>query len=343
MNEDKRELGYVKRFLESMDFIPGYRIAFETDPKMNLQILGIPYAPEELQYYCNETGKHALHKDSPIDRYFKFVQRYKDIEINMLNNAIPKHPKLRKWRDEQILRCADSGLGERYYIPLAFELTSGCSVGCEFCGFSAKRLQQIYEYNPENIKLFESVLQTAMNVIGKAAAHGILYYATEPLDNPYYEEFTNVVFQMCGVLPQITTAVPLRNIERTKKLLCRLNQDANMFYRFSLLSLENLFEIHDYFNPEELLYTLLLPRFPEVSYGLVHSGRMAAKERRYSGSIACVTGFVINMCNKTISLRTPCNAEPEHPTGEIVIATSTFKDAEEFRYRLEEMIDRWMD
>lgn len=343
MNEDARTLGYVKRFMECVKMIPGCRETFETDPKTSLQILGIPYAPEDVQYYCTENGKKALYKDSPIDQYLRFLENYSKIEMEMFENVLPENPKMKKWREQQIIRCTSSGLDKRFYIPTAFELSSGCSVGCDFCGLASSRLKQIYVYNHANAKLFEAVLQKAIEIIGKAAAHGILYYATEPLDNPHYEEFAEIVYQECGVLPQITTAAPLRNIERTRKLLKRLNQNANMFYRFSLLKIEDFFEVYDQFNPEDLLYTLLLPRFPEVSHEFVSSGRMATDKGQYNGTIACVTGFVINMCDKTISLRAPCNADQEHPTGEIIIATSTFRDEDEFGYEMEKLIDRKMD
>ena len=53
-------------------------------------------------------------------------------------------PRFANWRERQMRRCARDmpyAAGFMSHLPLVFELSLGCSVGCSFCALSAGRLE----------------------------------------------------------------------------------------------------------------------------------------------------------------------------------------------------------
>ncbi|MGL4882761.1 MAG: radical SAM family RiPP maturation amino acid epimerase, partial [Waterburya sp.] len=57
------------------------------------------------------------------------------------------------------------------------------------------------------------------------------------------------------------------------------------------------------------------------------------------GTIACVTGFLFNMVDRSVKLISPCNASERWPDGYIVYDQGTFTNAENLKILLERMID----
>ena len=152
---------------------------------------------------------------------------------------------------------------------------------------------------------------------------------------------------------------------------CRLN-------RFSVLSEPLLRRIYDEYSPDELTHVGIVPqmrgglipkadagafraaaaRRPDVlelerrklhvmsetsrlldeAAGTPVSGAMTA----LPGTIACVSGFLLNMVRRSVKLISPCRATGEWPLGYIVFDEGTFTDAENLGRRLDEMIDRHM-
>jgi len=97
-----------------------------------------------------------------------------------------------EWRDAQILRTyVDVGIGATYltHPPIAFEISDGCSVGCWFCGISAKKFGGHYEYDERGAANWRATLEAARSVLGDAMMSGFCYWATEPLDHPQYDSF----------------------------------------------------------------------------------------------------------------------------------------------------------
>ena len=133
-----------------------------------------------------------------------------------------------------------------------------------------------------------------------------------------------------------------REAIQSGEILAKINEDTHTFHRFSVRDINDLFRIYHEFKPEEMLYTIIEPRFKEISGQLVSSGKMAAKTGMYGGTIACVSGFVVNMCNKTISLRSPCSATKKHPTGEIIHSTQNFRSLLDFSLIMRQMINDYM-
>jgi hypothetical protein len=70
--------------------------------------------------------------------------------------------------------------------------------------------------------------------------------------------------------------------------------------------------------------------------------KIALIESDEHGTIACVTGFLVNMVNRTIQLVTPTRASDRWPLGYRIYDERRFDTPAEFRLAVEEMIDAHM-
>ena len=66
------------------------------------------------------------------------------------------------------------------------------------------------------------------------------------------------------------------------------------------------------------------------------------KDELTQGTIACVSGFLFNMVEKTLQLITPCKASKQWPKGYKVLSEGSFSSAAEVRRLMERMIDENM-
>ncbi len=351
------EIAVVKRFLEYWTMEPGFQERFLASPKSVVSQYGIDVDVDALKILAVAAEAERV-KDWPVENLPRPVQRYRAFireKIAMRTQlaergCAPEQKVFRAWRGRQLNRCwVELGLRNQSIIhaPLTFELDLGCSVGCPFCGVAAQGLKRVFRYTPENGTLWQSVLKTTKALIGPAAGTGTCYYATEPFDNPDYEKFADDYFTVFGTVPQITTAAATRKTERTRRYLAAALQKERRIHRFSILSLDIFHAVMREFTPEELVYIELLPQFPEApSCRFSNVGR--ARQMKKSGgdadgsTIACISGFIVNMAERTIRLLTPCGSSAKHPTGEIKIARETFTDSSDFRRVLQEMIDQYM-
>ena len=125
--------------------------------------------------------------------------------------------------------------------------------------------------------------------------------------------------------------------------------------RFSVLTLKQLTKIHDEFPAEELLLVELVTQNKGAITAKAVSGR--AREPRFkkkiaemygeegpvlSSTIACVSGFLINMVEKSIRLISPCNASDKWPLGYMIFDERTFTSPGDFREKMEAMIEQNM-
>ena len=380
-------VAHTKRALELATLVPGAieelrddaeafceKYGIEIEDKEALKIIILP----ELLNKRDEIAATAPKPGSPVEayddflhaipevyyRYYQFVQN-KLFTRDYLRDRVyaPTHPVIKQWRERQINRCLGSigGTNESFvHAVTTFELADGCSVGCDFCGLGAGRLKQLFRYTPENAKLFKDVLKVCHEVIGDAAGGGMMYFATEPLDNPDYQQFEDDYHNEFGLIPQITTAVADRDIERTRHFVHELDTKKGAFiHRFTIRNLEMAHHILEAFTPEELLRVELLPQYPEapgfVSYTVV--GNEAKKDDAINttkdridedgvssdpGTICCIDGFRINFVKKELSIFTPCHMTEENPNGIAIAATVTFEDGEDFRDKLNFLIDTYM-
>ena len=353
-----REVAHTKRALELWTMEPGFREAFLAAPEATLSAHGLSVDALSVKILADRDTAVKYQKTPPgelpsaVQRYRAFIhEKVAGRERMTKESCVPSHPAFRAWRSRQINRCwAELGTRNRslIHVPMTFELNLGCSVGCPFCGVMAGRLQKVCHHDEENAALWKGVLSFAKETVGDAAGHGTCYYATEPLDNPDYEKFTDDFFEVFGIVPQITTAVSMREPERTRACLFDALEKYRWIHRFSVLSLDILHKIHETFTPEELLCVELLPQFTEAPQNMfANAGRArdndALRVDEGDGStISCVSGFIVNMAERSVRLITPCGASEAHPTGEFLVAKKFFTDLDDFKYILVSMIYRYM-
>lgn len=368
--ELKRISGLVaraKRGAELLCLLPQAREELEENPENFLSkngLTGIDPEDLKLMFYPERQAELKRKLTSPDwrDEISETVYRYEQFIGNKLYlrdtmrkvECVPQNNRMKIWRERQIERCkgALGGVNEAFiHDVMNFELSCGCSVGCEFCGVGAKKLQKVFFHTEGNAALFREVLKEAKAILGDAAGRGTLYLATEALDNPDYEWFEADFYEEFGIIPQITTAVPLRKPERTHALLKELYCKKSFIHRFSLRSLKEAREVLVEFTPDELLKVELIPQYPEAPAfvpftisGHELEKRLAAGEEipEQAGSICCVDGFVVNMAERSIRMITPCFADAKNPDGVAGPPKVFFEDARDFREKLLGFIDTYM-
>lgn len=348
--KDVKDIAKVKRVMEYCTMVPGFQEKIDKDPEGTLKEIGIDLTPKDIMLKrkatINDHNIQAVHPGTAAEKYANFMKKKFELRDRILKENTPDNERMKKWRDRQVARCVMALGGKSTAIvhsSMIFELSKGCSVGCEFCGLNAKNLTAVYKCTDENAKLFREICEISKEIIGDAAGCGTCYYATEPLDNPDYEKLIDIYYDVFNNLPQVTTAASIRNIERTRALVKKMTEIGTIVYRFSVLSLDILYKIFENFTPEELVLVELLPQFEEAPANMfINAGRHGSENDEYGDTIACLSGFKVNMCEKTISLVTPTWADKDHPTGEIIIDTRSFETAEDFREVLTDMIKKDM-
>ena len=369
----------VKRFVDLLAILPDAEREFRADKDAFLKKYNIEDLNKEelsfcfLQEYEKEREKlKSLSRDEYLDKVPEYLFRYNQFIANKLafrnylcgDGLAPDNAKLKKWRKRMINRCnGDLGGGNRAFVhaPVCFEMAVGCSVGCEFCGLNAGQLRAVYRHTEENAKLFKEVLTACKEIIGKACAAGMLYFASEPLDNPDYEEFENDFYEIFKMIPQITTATANRHVDKLKRLIRNTEVKQGFLHRFTILSEEMANTIFEQFTPRELLKVELLPQFEEAPTfgGFVKSGKNTetavktsvtydelinakGKIKYDTGSIVCIDGFCINMVEKKITLFTPCKSSEKYPKGISELEPVYFENGVDFKKKLEYLIDTYI-
>jgi radical SAM family RiPP maturation amino acid epimerase len=361
--ELRRRLGLIKRFEERVHGDARFRQYVASDAAAAARSIGVPEDPRDLVALVTggaASGGVALYRQLVAERGAK-----------MSRGEAPTDDRFSAWRDAQIARCdlqmSRSHNQYTYHGGLVFELSVGCSVGCWFCGQAAEKLSAHFTYTEENARLWRGTLEVMQSVMGPAARDIFCYWATDPLDNPDYERFCHDVVSVLGVFPPTTTALALRNVPRTKRLLIESERHGGGD-RFSILTLAMLDRVHREFTPEELLFVVLVLQNPEAETVKCIEGRFLdairkdpslherelAKLRNMAAddtdpdtialnrNTTCVTGFRVNMVKRTVHLITPCPANERWNTGSYVYGEARFETAAELERMLEAMIAHHM-
>jgi radical SAM family RiPP maturation amino acid epimerase len=274
--------------------------------------------------------------------------------------------KYTAWRMRRIA-ATRSELGPYGYEidhpSLAVELAVGCSVGCYFCAFDAKRLEKVFDINvPENRALFRGIAASLSGHLGWSAGHALLYWSTEPADNPHYIEFMKEYLAVTGCV--VCTATARADEQWVSDLLAHYRPLNQPWPRISVLTRSMMYKLLKRFTPEQArdMTLLMQQKDGEETRSKVPGGRdkMLARLERYDdlreletdrkpedmvvpqGSIACVSGFLINVIDKTIKLISPCYTTPQYRYGYRVFDQATFTDAGDFDRQIVNMIERKM-
>lgn len=377
-------IGTTKRLLEIYTAGEDLQQALHTDPTGTLARFHLDIDPEDVRPLYD--GEHALRlarEGTPVSAavtaYRNFIQGKLDWRDRLREECAPVHPLFRAWRERQMGRCLLQ-LGpelqqQLIHTPAVWEIAQGCSVGCWFCGFNAPPLSNLFRHTEHNALLWRDCLHQLQQITGPAGRHAVLYWATEPLDNPDYEAFCLDFADAFGKFPQTTTAVPLRDVERTRRLLRLSSANGVRVNRFSILSRTQLLDVYAAFTPDELTDVELIIQdgradLVKADTGRFHSleakkGLLLEKEKdkfmkeilsrshedkriptrqelRLPGTIACVTGFLINMCERSVQLISPCPADERWPLGYMIFDQGRFETAVELGKVLHTMIERNM-
>jgi radical SAM family RiPP maturation amino acid epimerase len=359
----------TKRFLERWSGDRKFRDALELDPYGVTRRYNLDVDPEEIRLLWDKKYAEAYDRQAEIPlkvkQYSAHISECTEYRENVRKKAVPSNLRFKAWRERQAYRLS-SQIGfesaERIiHAPLSIELSKGCSVGCWFCGIAAPRLEDTFPYNPENTVLWRGVLEVIRDVIGPGASQGFCYWATDPMDNPDYEKFLIDYHAILNRFPQTTTASSTKDIERTKNFLKLSQAKGGEIDRFSLLTLKQLDKVHAEFTAEELMFVELVLQNDEAVGRKAFAGR--AREERFrkraemseqmatpssstktvvGNTIACVSGFLLNMIDRSIKLISPCESSEEWPLGYIIYDEANFSSASELRNILNQMIDKNM-
>lgn len=270
------------------------------------------------------------------------------------------------WRRRRI-RAVQSELGSYGYSidhpVLALEIALGCSVGCPFCAFDAGKLQKVLDWeDPASRELFKGVSRSLYRMLGLSTGHALLYWRTEPHDNPHYIDFMRDFGEITG--STVCTATARSNEDWIRGLINHYRQGPVPWPRISVLSRGMMYRLYRQFTPDDFRdVSMLMQQKDGEEYRVkVPGGRekMLEKLDDYEdlrdkdpdgeagdtfvpqGSIACVSGFLINLIERTIKLISPCYTTREYPQGYRTYAEDTFEDAADFDRKLRRMFERNM-
>jgi len=368
--EQLRTLAHTKRFIERLVGDPGFReqlghhmddpqtVADQYGIDIDVSQLASLYDSRYRRYRSTEEGNRW-----PLtvawDEYIAQMIQHRDM-LRDEGDASQSNPRFDKWRRRQIQRSMSElgSSGPSITHPLvALELSEGCTVGCWFCGLSAERFKGYFPYTPENAELWRGCVEVLRDLFGSAARTGFCYWATDPCDNPDYDRFIEDYYHITGALPQTTTAAPLKDVALTRRILALFDKYKTVTNRFSVVNLKMLERIHQAFTPEELMGVELVLQNREAWGSKANAGR--AMERRHKlrqagkddkidtvpmdhSTIACVSGFLVNMLERKIQLVSPTRASEAWPTGYRIYAEDRFADAAEFHAVIEGMVETYM-
>jgi radical SAM family RiPP maturation amino acid epimerase len=349
----------VKRFVERWVADAKFRAALAEAPDQAVAQWGLDVSPEDLRYLWDEDYRRTVLAQGAARAVatatpacmalFGWVKATHRSRARMIEDCQPADPVIRQWRERQMAR-AQTTFRKEYneitpHIAFTIELSRGCSVGCWFCGVTAPALSDVFERTPQNIALFRGVIEALQQRFGsKAARWGFLYWASDPFDNRDYEAFALDFKEAIGGFPITTTALGLRDLERTKHFLQIAKENEAVRTRFSLMSVRQLDQLHTNFSAEEMagIEVTALNKGSLLKHSASGRARTSAKldqnEEAKDQTIACVSGFLINMVAGSIQLISPCVATDRWPSGYIVFGERSFASGEEFAEAIDDLI-----
>ena len=338
VGDTEQAYAHVKRFIECWTGDDRFRIIFESSPDRAMRDRGLRVDGEALRLMWSRESLSRL--CSAEAAAIRRINRRMRTFLEFCENDGGSLHSYQLWRARQIARLALTSelasSGMALHLPFAMELTRGCSVGCWFCGLSASKLEEVLELDQSS---FEAMLLALRKVFGASACRGSLYWATDPLDHPHYEEYAEAFRKALGVFPMTTTAIATRDSARARRLISIAIRGGCPSLRFSVVTRRNLDALHAAFSAEELAYVDLIPVNRESLFGLADAGHARRKfgsnskrhdaeraklEREGSSgqlahsTIACVSGFLVQPLERRIRVISPTPATDRWPDGFVV-------------------------
>lgn len=359
------DLPSFKRCIELYVYDQSFQQSYLLKPAATLSEYGFPQInPLELDIIVNhelaiqypEGGEKLI--PELVHQYRQFIKA-KQRHCCEIRDDVPLHPIWHQWRERMVKATLWRDGPVKYrklvHAPFTIELTHGCTVGCWFCGVDAERFQGPVEVSDDVIKFWRQLLQAFKSIGGEHfSQHGFCYWATDPLDHPQYEAFLEHFHEIIGYWPQTTTAQVLKHAPRFRRLLKTLESKNAFIQRFSMTRATDLKAIFDFFTPEELFLCEMIPQYddklsPKATAGRVRKIVLNKKEKEKpisfqydlesTGSIACVSGFLINLVQHSIKLITPCAASDKWPLGYRILGEYNYQHTENIETILRLMLD----
>ena len=397
-SEEIQTLAEVKRFVECFHGDRVFRQAVEAGGKITdeqrqtLKDIGVTFEPEAMApMWLHRDILDSLHvlvanhddlDDAPSDVQAALAPypemrlwlgwRHRVDRVSMTGKILASHrgtlsPEYTAWRGRRVaaIRNELGPFGWALDHPaFAVEMAVGCSVGCGFCAFDAGKLQTVFDLSkPRNRELVRDVAMGMMNVLGWPARHGMLYWSTEPHDNPHYVKLLEFWQELTGAI--LCTATARADDDWVRELIEYYSREPVQWPRISVLSRKIMYRLHKTFTPLEMRDTTLLMQQKDFEdfRAKVPGGRdrmlkqlVDADDLRDvdfenlpegfappQGSIACISGLLVNMVERTVKLISPCYTTVEYRYGYRVFDETTFEPGEKgFEAALQRIIGRSM-
>jgi hypothetical protein len=398
-SDDIRMIAEVKRFMECHDGDRDFRAAvvaggeFTDRQRRMLKDIGVTFEPEAmellwlqpdlLERYRSLVIQHVSLEDAPSD-FYALLRPYRELRLwfrwrHRVDRAVMIHkfragikktdsPEYTAWRLRRVaaVRNELGWFGWTLDHPChAVEMAVGCSVGCGFCAFDAGKLQTVFDLSRrENRELVAAVATGMTRVLGGwPAGHGMLYWSTEPHDNPHYVKLLAFWQKLTGAM--LCTATARAGEDWIRELIDYYSTGPVPWPRVSVLSRGMMRRLHAAFSPMELRDTQMLmqQKDGEEHRVKVPGGRermlrklVGADDLRDvdfenlpdgfeppQGSIACISGTLVNMVNRTVKLISPCYTTMEYRYGYRIFDETTFDGGPEgFEKALKRIVGRSM-
>jgi len=375
--EELHEIAQIKRFLECLTGDPAFRLKLEQGIRFPSRVakeygvdvdaeLMLPLFNTEYSHYRFDRSQDRWPLAQKWDAYLGDMIALRHSLLSQ-GSTTEKHPRFDAWRNKQISRVR-SELGDftaNMVHPIAcYELSEGCTLGCWFCGISAAKFKGHWPFTKENQQLWRGILEVMVRKFGDAAGTGFCYWATDPTDNPDYIQFLRLHGEIAGRIPQTTTAAPLRDADMTREILKLSSIHNHTVNRFSILSVGQLRRVHATFSADELLGVEMVMQQKGSLFTKALAGRafmraaagtaeesgathkanatvpsQSTRPSEVEGTIACVSGFLVNMVSRTVKLMSPTVASAKYPNGYKVFGEYHFDDVEGFERAIDGLID----
>ena len=393
-----RAIAEVKRFYECYLGDQDFRDAVDAGGKFTdrqrqmLKDIGVTFKPEAMELlwlrpdlianFPSLVWRYATFEDIPSDihallapypelrDWLKWRHRAdrSSMSLKLMASQRPTlNPEYTAWRSRRVaaVRNELGTYGWSLDHPChAVEMAVGCSVQCSFCAFDAGKLETVFDLSRrENRELVQAVATGMLNVLGWPATHGMLYWCTEPHDNPHYVKLLAFWQQLTGAM--LCTATARSGEDWVRELIDYYTTGPVPWPRISVLSRGMMRRLHRAFTPMELRDAPLLmqQKDSETLRAKVPGGRdkmlrqlVEADDLRNvdfenlpegfeppQGSIACISGTLVNMVERTVKLISPCYTTMEHRYGYRVFDTTTFDESPKgFEVALKRIIGRSM-
>lgn len=258
-------------------------------------------------------------------------------------------PAFAAWRRRMMARAKGSLApqieAEIVHAAAAFELASGCSVGCGFCALGAGRLTAVAQYDEATARLWDGLLAALDAALGEAAGTAFAYWATDPYDTPDYPAFLDAFADRFGHVPPTTTARGTDDIALTRRLIDQVKERGGGPFRISILTTKQLRRLHQAIPLEDLPFVATAIQTPGAATYRVIAGRALTRARGRAegpaggeGTIACIAGFLVNLPERRVRLISPCVADRRRPDGYRIHDERHFDNAGDFADALAGMI-----